>query len=667
MRTVIVNLFRKDTRWATVVCWLAGASTLLYLFSRFIPGTPPCQYPIGEAVGDAWTRIVHVAFSQHLQFGRDIVFTYGPWGFLSRGYYPPTYPVSVIAWLVLSLVFWQAGWQVARHLSNNLLFSWLWLIGFTAVASIPVGDNIDTRLVAWMVLLLFLHFFVEEGPFTSTQAVLVVSLGWLSLVKFTGLIEMVIVVVIIAADNIFRHRRFPWIVPLLMTSFLCFWIAAGQHLGSIGPFLSNSWQITSGYTEAMMLTGKMESQDIGCFLLLGALLCALVGRIAWTRHRFWGGLPLAGLGAILFIIFKEGYVRHDPHEISAAMALLLTSLACLAIAWPGNRRWTGMGGLFVVAISLLFATSVFHRWVPKETLPTQLVRTFAPRNLLAPVSGMFTGYLRDDYTNYLAAIRNEYPLPPIQGEVDLYSWYQTVLFAHGLHYHPRPVVQSYSAYTPELAELNAAYLRTDRAASNILFAIQPMNHRFPTLDDARSWPELLTRYDLKGSVSSNLPILLLVRSPTPREYHLTPLQNTTARFGESVIPPSVTNGLVWAEIDIKRSLMGTLITALYKPPVLELAVSLRGRGQHQFRLVPGMARSGFLLSPVVGDTTAFMLLFSPDWQQNLADLEVMSMSISADTQSGLTVCYQSPMQIRFYRLDYPRTNFNLVISERVEK
>ena len=28
------------------------------------------------------------------------------------------------------------------------------------------------------------------------------------------------------------------------------------------------------------------------------------------------------------------------------------------------------------------------------------------------------------------------------------------------------------------------------------------------------------------------------------------------------------------------------------------------------------------------------------------------MTISARTQSGSTVCYRSPMQIRFYRLDF---------------
>jgi hypothetical protein len=653
-----VNFIGKTIRWATVVRWLAGGSTLLYVFSRFIPGTPVDEYLFNEDIDNAWTQVLHVAFHQHWQFGRDIVFTYGPWGFLGRGYDPATYPVVVTAWLLLSLVFWQAGWRLARHLSGHRLFSWFWLIGFAGLASIPVGDDLNVRLVAWVVLLLFLHFFVEEGVFTPTQAVLVVSLGWLSLVKFTGLMETVMVVAVIAADNVFRHRRFPWILPLWTASLLFFWVVAGQHLSSLGPYLCNSWRITSGYTEAMMLTVKTEAWDAGCFLLLAVLLCVLTGKVAWTRHRRFGVLAMAGLGAILFIIFKQGYVRHDRHEITAVMALLLISWMCLAVARPDNWRSAGLALLLLLGSGLM-ASSMFSRWFPGEGLRTQMGGTFNRYSLVAPVNGVFTGYLRDDYEKKFARLRRSSPLPPLKGGTDLYSCYQTILFAHGLRYQPRPVIQSYSAYTPELAGLNAAHLRTDHAASNLLFAIQRIDNRFPALDDGLSWPELLTRYNVKGPVDADGTYLLLSRAAPPREYRLTPLRDTPIRWGEPVTPPSATEGPVWVEIEIKKTLIGTVVTMLYKPPGLTLTVSQRDHSQHDFRLVPAMACGGFLLSPVIGDTRAFAELAGTGGQRDLAGRDVMSMTLSADTRSHSTICYQSPMVVRFYRLDFPRQNFKM--------
>ena len=647
----------KNIRWMTVVRGLAVAGMFLYVFSRFVPYSSVDDYPIIDGIENAWAQVLHVAFSRHWQFGQDIVFTYGPWGFLARGYYPPTYPVSVIAWIILSLVFLCAGWRLACHLSDNRLVAGLWLVGFTAAASIPAGDDFNARLVAWGVLLLFLHFFVEEGVFTPIQALLAVSLGWLSLVKFTGLMESVMVVAVIAADNIFRHRRFPWIVPLWVASLVFFWVAAGQHLSSLGPFLCNSWRITSGYTEAMMLTDKTGARDAVCFLLIAVLLCALTGRVAWVRHRLLGALPLAGLGTILFIVFKLGYVRNDRHEIISATALVLISLVCLAVAWPGRKRAAGAASCLLIA-STLFASSVFNCWLPGNGLWKQLAGTFSIYNLLAPVAGPYSVYLRSNYEKNLASERKAHPLPPIEGDADLYSYDQTILFAHTLLYQPRPVIQSYSAYTPELAEMNAAHLRTARAASNILFAIQPINDRFPSLEDGRYWPELLTLYDLKGASDDKGTFLLLSRSAAAREFHLTPLQNTSARFGEPVTLPAATNGPVWVEIEIKKSLAGTVVSTLYKPPVLMLTVSLQDHTQRRFRLVPGMAGSGFLLSPLIADTRSFAALASTG-RQDLTGLEVVSLTISASTESGSTRCYQSPMAVRFYRLDFPRQDFRM--------
>jgi hypothetical protein len=606
---------------------------------------------------EGWIQGLHMAFAAHLQFGTDIIFTYGPWGFLVGGYYPPTYSIAVTAWIILSLIFLVAGWRLARHFSDNRLVAGLWLVGFTAAASIPAGGDFNARLVAWGVLLLFLHFFVEERAFTPIQALLAISLGWLSLVKFTGLVESVLVVAVIAADNILRHRRFPWIVPLWVASFVCFWVAAGQHFSSLGLFLCNSWRIAGGYTEAMMLTDKTEARNVVGFLLIAALLCVLTGRVAWARRRFFWVLPLAGVGTILFIVFKLGYVRNDQHEITSAMALVLISLACLAVAWPGRKRAAGAASCLLLA-STLFASFVFNHWLPDDGLGKQLAETFGIYNLLAPFAGPYTGYLRSNYEKDLASERKAHPLPPIAGNADLYSYEQTILFAHALPYQPRPIIQSYSAYTPELAAMNAAHLRSARAASNILFAVQPLDGRFPSLDDGLSWPELLTLYDLKGRSDDGGRFLLLTRAAVPREFRLIPLRNTAARFGEPVILPGATDGPVWVEIEIKKSLLGTVVSTLYKPPVLMLTVSLPDHTERRYRIVPGMAGGGFLLSPLIADNRSFAALACTG-RQELAGLEVVSMTISAGAGSEPTRCYQSPMAVRFYRLDFPRQDFKM--------
>src|ERR1043166_4045127 len=126
-----------------VLRWLAGATTLLYVLSRFLPCSPPVQH--GE-IEDSYMQVLHTAFAAHWQFGRDIVFPFGPWGLLYGGYLPATHLVCVIAWAVLSAVFWWAAWRLTRQFFSDYLPAWLFVMGLAAVAGLEVLTVPDARL-----------------------------------------------------------------------------------------------------------------------------------------------------------------------------------------------------------------------------------------------------------------------------------------------------------------------------------------------------------------------------------------------------------------------------------------------------------------------------------------------------------------------------------------
>ena len=751
--------------WRRLALWLAGASTLAYVCSRFVPCAPPSYH---DAIEDTYIQFLHTAFAQHLQFGRDVVYPFGPWGLLYGGYNPATHWVCVTAWLGLSLVFWWVGWQVARGLLKNELAAWIWFIVFTAVAGLPVFTLVDARLTAFVVLLWLSQFFVEGPRFVRARVALVVALGLLSLGKSNILVEMVLVLTVVSLDEVIRHRRL-WMFPCFGASLLLFWVAADQNLRFFGSFIHGLRQNMSGYTEATMLTGPNPMLNVGCFLLASAIVCGVGGYAIWLRDRFFGVFPLGALGLIVFTAFKHGYVRHDTHDAAATLDLLLASLAVLAVAWPlararsrqaappglrsethldiptgdfplsppaergeragergttamaeegksgvrglpplptskdgkdafhrvpfirvevrdavervltrfwGARRRTmsgpplpspllqrrrGRPSRRLVAVStcvllptvvvFIFATVTFSRWFDKG-LPAQLMGTFSLSKLLAPAKPLLDpGYLRAGYQAYLADIRNQSAsFPPIQGEVDHYPGDGIALLARNFDYRPRPVMHSCAAYTPELAELNAAFLRSARARANILFQIIPIDGRFPSLEDGLSWPELLTRYDVR---EVEWPFVLLKRDASPRTWRLEPLEDSFIRWGELTSVPPMINGPIWATFDINKSLLGTIASTLYKPPILRLSVFTHDGKQLGYRLIPGMASGGFLLSPVIPNCWAFAELARSGGLRELADKQVDSVCITADTSSGSSACYRSPIRLRFYRLDYP--------------
>ena len=170
------------------------------------------------------------------------------------------------------------------------------------------------------------------------------------------------------------------------------------------------------------------------------------------------------------------------------------------------------------------------------------------------------------------------------------------------------------------------------------------------MEDGLSWPDLLTRYDVR---EVQWLFVRLERAPSPRSWRLEPLGDNSLRWGEPVPVPPMSNGPIWATFEINQTLLGTLASTLYKPPILWLAVSTRDGKHLRNRLVPGMARSGFVLSPVIPNCWAFAELARSGGLGELADKQAESVSLTADTESGTTGCYRSPIHLRFYRLVYP--------------
>jgi hypothetical protein len=662
-----VNSPVPTTRGQLIARWLSGATTLLFTFFQFVPWGP-CT--TDQNLEDSWIQVQHLAFLEHLQFGRDIVFTFGPWGFLFYGgYYPTTYLVTFVLWLVLSVVFWRAAWRIAHSAFDHEFISWCWLMLITATAYAGV---------AWVLLLCLVHFFVENRPFTMIEVMLVVSLSLLSLTQFIIFVLATVSVAAIVLDNILRQRCFPWILPVFGAGLLCFWIAAGQHVGNFGSYLRYSWQMTNGFTEAMMLTGSKEVQDISCFLVAAVVVSFIAGYAAWLRLRSFGIIPCLGICFILFTAFKYGYVRHDGHDLWGVKDLLLASLFSVAAFWPFVRKqgqWLAGASLLPTAAILLFLSFTYSHdaeagllgGVPKTS---GIQGFFAPLELVAGRNP-----LRAAYEKHLADLREKFPLPHIKGNVDAYTWNLDPVFAHGLTYHPRPVIQSYSAYTPELAQLNAEFLRSQNAPENILINgstsdrdFPPredglsIDDRFPSLDDGLSWPELLTRYDVQ---ETEVSFVLLKQSPQPRQFHLVPLTDIRVHFGERIDVPPATNGPIWAKMELDQTLWGRVVSALYKPPMLLLDVSTRG-GQEpvQKRLVPGMARGGFLLSPLVEGCTSFALLASTEASSNLADYVIASMRIITADGSSAAAYYHDPVRVRLYRLEYPKQNLEQIAGFR---
>ena len=133
-----------------------------------------------------------------------------------------------------------------------------------------------------------------------------------------------------AGDNRDRsggpRRKFPWPLVIYVVAIPVWWLAAGNP-----PWLSlGRMCVIPGISRRRMAKAKdclceMELRDVTIFLVVAVLLHVAVAMGEW-RDRRRVMLTHKGLAASLFLLFKVGYVRHDPHEVIATVGLTVFSI-----------------------------------------------------------------------------------------------------------------------------------------------------------------------------------------------------------------------------------------------------------------------------------------------------------------------------------------------------
>ena len=390
-----------------------------------------------------------------------------------------------------------------------------------------------------------------------------------------------------------RHALAVLVVPPL--SFVIFWVLAGQPLDGIVGYFRTMLLMLAGYTNAMSVSGPFS--EIAWFVI-GAFVLVLAD-VKYCRggDRLVRIIRLLSLLLLLFMGFKAGLVRHDGHAIISGHVLALAAIVVLMF----SRHYSVMA----LVLCLVVWSVIDARYVGTSTVKiVDVLKSLVERTELGIDSRIRRpGSLDRIYTEKMAELAAKCDLPEITGSVDIYSFGQACVVAKGMTWIPRPIFQSYAAYLPDLIRLNADHLKSEHAARNLLFRIEPIDGRLPSLEDGYSWPIVSSLYTL---VKFEREYALFTRREHAEKLNdYVPIANGVGQIGEVVKVPA--EGAVYATLDVRPTMLGRFVSILFKLPVLKIELDLPGNMKKSYRFIPGMAQTQFLVSPLVDTTRDFVL------------------------------------------------------------
>ena len=596
--------------WSIIVPLLVAIPVMLTFVT-----IPPAAVDLDMDADTSWCAVLEYAHRHGLQFGTDLVFTYGPLGYLISFYFSPhsggTHLVSSVAlcWTVaagLCLVAWRLRLAWRCLLIGVFVF---------VAANLPLRTDlvIDVGFLCWGLLC-----FAYSGRGLVVSMLVFLALAvFCALAKTTHLFMGCISTVLVAAGLAARGhwRTGAWMIVGFCAGFTLGWLAASQNLWHLGSYLSTAVVIVKGYNEANGWEALPEVVITGIALALSAI--ALMFVRAWAagqarkRGNVWlRGVLFAWLAALLFLVWKHGLVRGDAYHAVYFFGFVPVLALTLGIV-PGFqgtlRYWIGALTAVCCLTPVLVLQSLFFLPVPGSLWQPFRAFGYNLRCLVRPA----------DYCKRMNAVveakRRQANLPRLRevigkASADVFGSQQIYAIYNDLNYRPRPVFQSYTASNRRLMTLNEHFYLSEAAPEYVLFALGGMDRRFAPLDDAMTLRHLVMNYAPAGAEGG----FLLLKRQSSAPCRLTLLGEGTVQLGMPIDLTAYTSTNLWLEIVLEPSLTGRLRELLYRPPIVRLAAMREPSGGllTRRRAPAVMLSAGFFASPLLMRTDDVLKLQS---------------------------------------------------------
>jgi hypothetical protein len=619
----------------------------IFFISLFLLILPINPSFLQSGLSPSWRSAIDY-FARNLEFGNDIIFTFGPLG----SFWFPQYYYHIDTYVIA----WFAAFLFIVTLFLSFLFTTIKLDFYQksiALFAVLVGILISGTFIWFILPILLIGNYFEDYKNSFIKKVLLFFLlfflAFSILIKFSHFPTAFISVFLIDVYNYIKHRKITYYSIFLFSLIVVLFVASGQNVLNFISYFSGSMQTLSGYSESMQVDGLLWTIQVFIFLSLSMLLL-IAGHI--IKYKKLEDIIFTIICAlVIFMSFKNGFVRHDGHVLAAFSGITFT-FGLLFIYYANHIK---LNTTKYALITLVILMTIVMSFVVSKTIHSKkfielskMYKQGLYKNsliLFKSLSSERIKELNNEYKISTNRVKSEFTISDIKKTIDIYPWDQSYILANSLKYRPRPLFQSYSVYSPTLIKRNIDFLYSPRAADNILFSIKTIDNRLSSTMEGSSWLDIMSLYDI---VDIRKEFLLLKKTKKNKSYDLKDISSINSSFGKIIKVP---NGFVYIEVDIKKSFVDKIVNILYKLPILHIELTFKDGTIEKRRIIPGIISSGFILSPYIDNIHSFV-------------------NFSIGRKSGKTIkhikflntsncCYKNNIQVRFKKIITHNFNYKI--------
>ncbi|MDR3713281.1 MAG: hypothetical protein P4L51_10730 [Puia sp.] len=524
-------------------------------------------------VDNGWSWALQFFFThlRHYQWGKDLVYTYGPLSFLSTrsvpaGYYAALFLFDFYIVSIFSVIF-VLLYRTTQSYKGILLFGVALLFGMWEVNFLMQVFNLlalsimlEKKKYYWLSFFILLN--VVLSLYIKLNSLLFsfisLSLLFLLLAARKKYITLVLVIAIFFALNGF-------LLNLLNVSLKDYLITSFQ---SVKYYSYSQYNFNPAYKPIL-------GYGIAITLLsLGLSLYLTVFKLGF-RKDFIKILLIGNIALLMFLLFKQGFTRLDRGHYNEFLCFFPLVLYVLYLNCSSHRKMIEpFIGLSILA-NFFFSSFVFLKHYD-ENIPlfsgqpplfTYCSQLLGPHPAKSGYDGAGKGSY--DYYSNQCIYQRDNPNP---------NW------------HNRPAFQSIVAVSPYLDSINSAYYQGANAPDTIFYDNLSTDDRNPLWDDPQCKWAIFSHYQYR--YTDRLHQLVLTRRPAPLRVKDVLLLDTTIAPGQVVQIPGHEKGIITMSSHVNYTSLGNIRTFLFQSPHISLSLrhpnTAPGSGPDSVRFIPAL-------------------------------------------------------------------------------
>lgn len=603
---------------------------LIFIFI-FILSFPGIGGPISVGLDPSMEFAMNYFFSKNIQHGRDVIFTLGPLGFLlcpkpiGNNLLISVIVITLFKFVfLLSFLYLNFLIKKPKTLSGQIV-----IIAIFAVLSFLM--NFIHILMFFTASLLLLHAETKNKIFI----VLAIAVaGFSLLVKSSGGIISILLVI---SYNLIDYLQFKDIkrlllIPLgLVLAFVLGWLILYRNSSGIVDYLYGMLELSLGHSSAVA-TGSALMEVLrdtyglslrpseNNWILLSIFFITYFYLPLYIKEK--RVFVLYGMFLLpFFAFFKYAFAREGGIHY---FLFYIIFFYCFVFACLKDFK----ARVFIIVLISLSAFFVNMKYFGHEIRTARNIVKGSVNGLKHFEAGVLNLKAHEDLlfemskSNLSNRILEKNVLQLIgRHSVDIYPWETIYVAANNLNWQPRPVFQSYVAYTPWLDKKNAAFFKSLQSPEFVIWDISnwygevfDIDARYLLNGEPLTIYEIFNHYRL---IYRDKKIALFERVYINNFKDPILIGDEKGFWNEWIKVPPMRNGIIRARIDVSRRIVGSLKRLLYKEEEFFIEYKLDNGDVKKYRLAIDNAVSGVWISPLI------VKISNPFWGLGVKEIKLL--------------------------------------------